>query len=550
MASDLPHPVSAESSAVLVLYGDNKSRITYANAAYGEAVGFDPATLQGRRSADMLHAHTPPEVEADIMATVVMRQPWSGIVRLRHLDGPGRWVRLSLMPLWSGNGFAGSLMVHTPVTAGEVSAVEPLYRRMRETKRHGLVMRQGEVMAASRWRRVGALWRGWGLNAHIWAAMAAIDIVGVAAAMAALPGGIGLEALGFLGGLVATTGMVGWYLSRAIVRPLREAVRHANHIAACDLSRELPVRGNDEIGRMVRALTQLTMNLRALVSDVRDASAHMQRDSSDISAGSKTLSDHTESQASSLQQTAASMEEMTSSVRQSTEALQEAAQVAASAARAAQDGGKAVADVVATMAGITASSRKIADINSVIDGIAFQTNILALNAAVEAARAGEQGRGFAVVAAEVRSLAQRSAAAAKEVRELTQHSVGEVETGASLAAVAGESMTDIVTRISRVTELVSQISGASNEQSSGIGQINQSIAHLDQMTQHNAGLVEQAAQGAAGLAAEADNLVAAVSLFKLSQAEKQQRKDRDSAQPATTTLPQDRSAERLLPTAG
>jgi methyl-accepting chemotaxis protein len=240
------------------------------------------------------------------------------------------------------------------------------------------------VVGAARWRRVGGLWRAWGLNAYIWAAMAAIDVVGVAGALATLPDRGGPGTLGLVGALFAATAAVGWFLSHSIVKPLRKAVRFANQIAACDLSGELPARRGDEIGRMVRSLTQLTMNMRAMVSDVREASAHMQQDTSAISTGAKTLSDHTESQASSLQQTAASMEEMTSSVRESADALKEAAQVAADAARAAQDGGKAVGDVVATMEGITASSRRIAEINSVIDGIAFQTNILALNAAVEA----------------------------------------------------------------------------------------------------------------------------------------------------------------------
>jgi aerotaxis receptor len=544
MASDLPHPESPNGSAVLVLYGDQKDRITYANAAYSEAVGFEPASLNGQRSRDMLHSDTPPEVLADMRTTLMSRQPWSGIIRLRHQDGAGRWMRLNLMPIWSKESYAGSLMVHTPITAEELNAVEPLYRRMRETRRHGLAIRQGEVTAAARWRRLGRLWLASGLNARIWAAMVAIDVVGVASALAALPDSIGPRTLYFAGALVAVTGAVGWFLSRSIVTPLRQAVRLADQIAACDLSQDLPVQGSDEIGRMLRSLKQLTMNMRALVFDVRDASAHMQRDTSGISAGSKTLADHTESQASSLQQTAASMEEMTSSIRESADALKEAAQTAAAAARAAQDGGKAVADVVSTMEGITASSRRIAEINSVIDGIAFQTNILALNAAVEAARAGEQGRGFAVVAAEVRSLAQRSAAAAKEVRELTQQSVREVETGASLAAVAGESMTGIVKQISRVTELVTQISGASDEQSGGIAQINQAITHLDRMTQHNAALVEQAAGSSGALAVQANNLVATVSLFKLSQADKQQQ---DRAQPAPTMRSRGAARPMLLP---
>jgi aerotaxis receptor len=364
--------------------------------------------------------------------------------------------------------------------------------------------------------------RSLGLNGHIWTAMGAISISGLACALSVASDVESLSLWTALAGFLACTSAVGFYLSRSIVTPLRDAVRFANQIAACDLGSQMTSARSDEIGGMIRTLTQVAMNMRATVSDVRDAANQIQKMTAEIAAGAIDLSSHTEAQASSLEQTAASMEEMTSTVQQNAGAAREASQVASAATAAAESGGKVVDEVISTMDGITQSSKRIADIIGVIDSIAFQTNILALNAAVEAARAGEQGRGFAVVAAEVRNLAQRSAQAANEVRSLINESVGKVENGSKLVNVAGKSMEDILMQIKRVTELVNHIANASLEQSSGIGQINQSVTHLDQMTQQNAALVEESTTAAESMAGQAQGLVAAVSVFKLSLAESQQ----------------------------
>ena len=464
MAFETPDAQTASGADVLVLFGDKKDRISYVNAAYARAAGVAADALRGEPAPERLHPDTPPHALADMRATLATRQPWSGVVRIRHQDGAGPWLRLNIMPLLADDRYAGSLMVHTPISAEELRSVEPLYRRMREDRDHGLAMRHGQVVRAGGWHEKTGAWRRWGLAAQVWAAIGVIDVAGLAGALVALPSVVTPGALVGGAGFLACTTAAGWFLTRTIVAPLREAVRFANQIAACDLSGGLPSARSDEIGGLSRALTQLAMNLRALVSDVRDAAAHVRQDTSGIASGASQLSAHTESQASSLEETAASMEEMTSTMGQSSEALKEASRVATLAAQAAQDGGQVVEKVVATMDGITASSRRIADINAVIDGIAFQTNILALNAAVEAARAGEQGRGFAVVAAEVRTLAQRSAAAAKEVRQLTQDSLREVEKGGSLASDAGQRMIDLVEQVSRLTDLVHQISGAAAEQ--------------------------------------------------------------------------------------
>jgi len=308
---------------------------------------------------------------------------------------------------------------------------------------------------------------------------------------------------------------IGFVLIRAIVRPLNEAVRVSNAVASGDLTSKIEVTSKDETGKLMQALKDMNENLVTLVGDVRSSADTINTGAGEISAGNSDLSQRTEEQAASLEETAASMEELTSTVKQNAENAKQANQLAKSASDVASKGGAVVGQVVGTMSSINESSRKIVDIISVIDGIAFQTNILALNAAVEAARAGEQGRGFAVVAAEVRTLAQRSAAAAKEIKTLIGDSVSKVEDGTKLVDEAGKTMEEIVTAVKRVTDIMAEISAASAEQSSGIEQINQAVTQMDQVTQQNAALVEQAAAAAESLGEEAQHLLQAVSTFKL-----------------------------------
>jgi methyl-accepting chemotaxis protein len=263
------------------------------------------------------------------------------------------------------------------------------------------------------------------------------------------------------------------------------------------------------------ALQAMTMNLNRIVAGVRAGSESISTGSGEIAAGNQDLSSRTEQQASSLEETASSMEELTGTVQHNAENARMGNQLAASASETAQRGGAVVSQVVATMDQINASSRKIVDIISVIDGIAFQTNILALNAAVEAARAGEQGRGFAVVASEVRSLAQRSAAAAKEIKVLIDDSVAKVDVGSRLVNDAGMTMADVVDSVKRVSDIMGEIASASREQSDGIEQVNQAIGQMDQVTQQNAALVEEAAAAAASMQEQAASLAEAVSIFRL-----------------------------------
>jgi methyl-accepting chemotaxis protein-1 (serine sensor receptor) len=309
------------------------------------------------------------------------------------------------------------------------------------------------------------------------------------------------------------------FISRTVLRPLREAGDHFEKIAAGDFTGRIDVRSNNEIGHLFSAVKRMQESLTRTVASVRRGVDEINVGSREISAGNADLSSRTEQQAASLEETAASMEELASTVKQNADNARQANQLAASASDVAERGGSAVSEVVSTMEGISASSRKISEIVSVIDGIAFQTNILALNAAVEAARAGEQGKGFAVVAGEVRSLAQRSAQAAKEIKGLIEDSVSKVGAGSQQVERAGATMQEIVASVKRVTDIMGEISAASEEQSSGIDQVNRAVSQMDEVTQQNAALVEEAAAAAGSLQEQAQRLAEAVAVFKINAGE-------------------------------
>ncbi len=315
---------------------------------------------------------------------------------------------------------------------------------------------------------------------------------------------------------VALAALISWRLSRGIAQGVEGARAIAQRIGAGDLSQEVAIHSNDEIGHLRSALRDMQDNLSQVVRTVRQGSDNVATASSEIAQGNQDLSARTESQASALEETSASMEQLGSTVKQNADNAKQANQLAQNASNVAVQGGQVVAQVVDTMKGISESSTKIADIISVIDGIAFQTNILALNAAVEAARAGEQGRGFAVVAGEVRSLAGRSAEAAKEIKNLITASVQRVEQGTALVDQAGATMDEVVGSIRRVTDIMGEISAASTEQSAGVAQVGEAVTQMDHATQQNAALVEEMSAAATSLHGQAQDLVQAVAVFKLS----------------------------------
>jgi methyl-accepting chemotaxis protein len=324
-----------------------------------------------------------------------------------------------------------------------------------------------------------------------------------------------LVVLGGSGALALLALWLMWTVTRVTTQSMAAALRVAEAVAAGDLGTEVGAAGRDETGQLLRALAKMKDSLAQVVGTVRTNADSVASASAQIAQGNQDLSQRTEEQASALEETAASMEQLGSTVRHNADNARQANQLAQAASQVAVEGGQVVAEVVQTMKGINDSSRRIADIIGVIDGIAFQTNILALNAAVEAARAGEQGRGFAVVASEVRNLAQRSAAAAKEIKTLITASVEQVGQGTALVDKAGATMHEVVGSIQRVTDIMGEISAASAEQSAGVAQVGEAVGQMDQATQQNAALVEESAAAAASLKQQAQQLVQAVAVFKL-----------------------------------
>ena len=313
-----------------------------------------------------------------------------------------------------------------------------------------------------------------------------------------------------------------WFgIKASLVAPMNRLIDSIRHIAGGVLVKPIEVDGSNEMGQLAESLRHMQGELMRTVGDVRNGANAIYSGASEIATGNNDLSSRTEQQAASLEETAASMEQLTATVKQNAENARQASHLALSASETAQRGGKVVDNVVQTMRDISTSSQKIADIISVIDGIAFQTNILALNAAVEAARAGEQGRGFAVVAGEVRNLAQRSAQAAREIKSLIEDSVGKVDVGSTLVESAGETMAEIVSAVTRVTDIMGEIASASDEQSRGIDQVGLAVAEMDRVTQQNAALVEESAAAAAALEEQASRLTEAVAVFRIQQQQRE-----------------------------
>ncbi|MGF6544201.1 methyl-accepting chemotaxis protein [Paraburkholderia youngii] len=496
-----------------------QSQVVYTNPVYQRVTGFSLQELQATQGADRIR-DVPQPVLADLGAAVKQGKPWSGLIKLACKRGTLVWCRLNMAPLVSHGRYIGSLMVLSKPVHGEIEQTEALYRRFRSDHDGKLGWEQGRIVRRGIFGKAAGRIRSVGLKRYIWGVLgvlALVDILGLASCAE------GLSSFSFWSELVALillTAAAGMFLSRVIAAPLQEAARTAMKIAAGDLSATCHSVRSDEIGDVLRTLNQVSINMRATVLDVRNGVKTMQQATKDIAAGTFELSGRTETQASSLEETAASMEQINSTVGHNADAARQASSLAARASQAAEDGGRVVDQVISTMEKITQSSSKISDIISVIDAIAFQTNILALNAAVEAARAGEDGRGFAVVAGEVRNLAQRSAQAAKEIKALITQSVETVEGGSKLVDSAGKTIADIVAQVRGVTNLVSQIAEASREQSAGVSQVSVAVEQLDRMTQVNSTLVQQHTAAADSMKQQTQRLAEMLCVFTLSRDER------------------------------
>ena len=532
MRKNLPvtqHEYPFPDGVTLMSTTDPQGRLTYANSAFVEVSGFTSEELMGKAHNIVRHPDMPPEAFADMWKTIQNGEPWSALVKNRRKDGDHYWVRANAAAQRRNGQLVGYVSVRTKPTSAEVAAAEALYARMREGKTSGrkiykgVLVRSGLLSCMSASRCLPARWQ-------IRVAMVAAFVVAMGGALFA---GLGATQIAVVAAALLTGILVaGLLLEVRIARPLAMVAEQAKRVASGQTADAAPMNRVDEIGMLMRSIAQSGLNLNAILYDVSGQVGGIEAASAEISQGNGNLSARTEQAAASLEQTAASMEQMASVVRQNAESAKQARQLATTASEAAEHGGAAVAQVVSTMEAITASSRKIGEIIGVIDGIAFQTNILALNAAVEAARAGEQGRGFAVVAAEVRALAQRSAQAAREIKAMIADSIQTIESGAKLVADAQASMGGIVGEVRRVTEIIAEISTATAEQSTGINQINDAVASMDQTTQQNAALVEQTAAAAAVLSSQAHRLSAAVSAFDQSRAKAQEFIARASASAA------------------
>ncbi len=494
--------------ATLMSFTDTQSHIRYANQSFMEVSGFEPQDILGQPHNIVRHPDMPVEAFADMWKTLKKGVSWSALVKNRRCNGDHYWVRANATPVRRNGELVGYMSVRTKPSAGEVEAAENLYRAFREGRARGLafhmglVVRKGILRPLSWMQTIGLGTRAYGPVLWTFLSMAVAALVGA-------------DINVLLGvGVLTSLACVLW-LQRQVVAPLRLVLRVAQNAAAGNPERNVSLNRVDEIGLLLRAVNQSSLNLRSLVDDVSVQIDGLKGSTETIKDGNLKLSDRTSQQASALEQTSASMEQLGSTARQNADNARQANQLAASASSVAVQGGEVVSQVVQTMKDINTSSKKISDIIGVIDGIAFQTNILALNAAVEAARAGEQGRGFAVVAAEVRNLAQRSAEAAKEIKGLIMASVERVEQGTALVDQAGSTMHEVVASIRRVTDIVGEISSASAEQNAGVSQVSEAVIQMDQATQQNAALVEASTGLVGGLHHQAQQLQEAVSVFQV-----------------------------------
>ncbi|MFC0167763.1 methyl-accepting chemotaxis protein [Pseudoduganella danionis] len=519
------HPVTQheyvmEDGKTIVSSTDLRGNINYANQYFIQVSGYTEQELIGAPQNILRHPDMPPEAFADMWQTIQSGTPWTGMVKNRRKNGDFYWVLANVTPVIESGKPVGYLSVRTKPDREQVLGAEKLYREIREGNPRRLRIVHGRALRSFWWTRAREAVRmsldKQVISATTLLAGAMLVLTGLLfsvdpSRLAVMQGWLGMLAL------VAALGMLclGRSLYFKVAMPLKRATYAARMMAGGDLTSTIKVQGEDEMAQLLAALRQTNVNLRSIIGDVRANFDQISMATDEIADGNMDLSGRTESQGSSLQQTAASMEQLTSTVQQSASNVASANQLAERAAQVAAQGGDIVAQVVATMDAINSSSSKILDIIGMIDGIAFQTNILALNAAVEAARAGEEGRGFAVVASEVRALAQRSAAAAKEIKELINASMEKVQAGTQLTSSAGTTMNQVIEAVSRVTQVMDEISNATQEQSDGIGQVNLAVIQIDDITQRNAALVEEAAAAAGNLALQTRCVSQAIAVFKL-----------------------------------
>ena len=507
-----------DETKTIVSTTDLNGNIEYANTYFADVSGFTEDELIGQPQNVLRHPDMPIAAFADLWKTVKAGLPWRGLVKNRQKNGGYYWVMANVTPVIENGKPIGYMSVRTKPSRAQIDLASRLYAQ--EKARPGSVaLCQGQPVSSGLFTGGLCKTMSLGMRARVMLGfvLAATAVLGFGAASPETFARFNLQ--GWQGGLAALSAVVTlsfWYfLAKNVVTPIKAALRTAQAMAGGDLTTELTISRIDDIGQLIRAMAQLNTNLHSIVGDIRLNFEDMVQSTRQLASGNVDLSARTDSQAAALEQTAASMEELTSAVKQNADNSTNGDKAAALALATTTKGSDIVNKVVSTIAEISESSNKISDIVGLINGIASQTNLLALNAAVEAARAGEAGRGFAVVATEVRSLAQRSAQAATEIRQLIETSVEKVNAGTVLANNAGAAMQEILAAVNRVTGLISDISSASVEQSTGIGQVNDAVTQMDEVTQQNAALVEEASAATGNLAKQGNKLMQALEVFKL-----------------------------------
>lgn len=502
---------------MLVSVTDVKGRITYCNPVFVAVSGYAAHELMGQPHNIVRHPDMPEEAFRDLWATVQAGRPWTGLVKNRRKNGDFYWVQANAAPLMDGDRITGYLSVRGVPDRASVQAAEALYATLRaEAARGSLVhvLRHGRVVRRDAAGRLAAL-------LHVNTRMRVAGLQGTAA-LAAAAAGAGLwpwSPWAALAAALAVAGATAWASLRLMAAPLLPVLADARRLAAGDLVHPVALGSAGLAGELQQALSQLAVNLRALVFDTRREVAGVRGSVQEIKAGNLDLSTRTEAQAGSLQETTSAMAQITESVRRSAESAVTGSQLAEQTAEVAARSNAAVEALAATMEAIRASSQRVGEIIHVIEGVAFQTNMLALNAAVEAARAGTSGKGFAVVAGEVRALAQRSAASARQIRALIDESSSCVETGTVQSTEARERMHEALQAVRRVSALLGEISGGARHQQDDIGQVNRAVMQIDGFTQQNAAMVEQLAASSQSLAGQVDSVNDAMRLFRLGRGE-------------------------------
>ena len=481
---------------------DVHSYITHANDTFVQVSGYQLDELTGQPHNMVRHPDMPKAAFADMWYTLQQGEPWSGIVKNRRKNGDHYWVRANAVPMVRQGQVTGYMSIRTKATAEEIAAVEPLYRALNDgscKKRihKGLVVGKGWL------GKLPAMPLRW----RVRSVMAALCAVLAATLIATSAGWMPLAAAA----LVMLLGTLLFELQ--IVRPVENVARQALKVATGERNSVQHLNRSDELGLTLRAVGQLGLMCRWLINDVSSQVVSVRDGSDRLAQGNEDLNDRTRQTVANVQQTVATMNQMAASVQSNSETAAEVDKLSVAASSAATKGGNAMQTVVKTMDDIADSTQRIGSITSLINDIAFQTNILALNAAVEAARAGEQGKGFAVVAGEVRHLASRSASAANDIRKLIDASASKVQSGSEQVHAAGRTMDDIVEQVKNVTQLIAQISHATSEQATGLSELTRAVAELDSITQKNADLVEESAHISAMVKHRAGRLKDAVTVL-------------------------------------